>query len=68
MEGCDRRAASNRDSPERGQVQVAELTDVDPPTVAIGNNVGMTFRRLYTAQSVHNYFWKAFLIIWRLVG
>ena len=36
-----------------------ELTDVDPKTVAIGNNVEMTFRRLYTAQSVHNYFWKA---------
>jgi hydroxymethylglutaryl-CoA synthase len=36
-----------------------ELTDVDPATVAIGNRVEMTFRRMYTAEGVHNYFWKA---------
>jgi 3-hydroxy-3-methylglutaryl CoA synthase/uncharacterized OB-fold protein len=36
-----------------------ELTDVDPAAVAIGDRVEMTFRRLYTAGSVHNYFWKA---------
>ncbi len=36
-----------------------ELTDVDPNEVAIGDKVEMTFRRLYTAESVHNYFWKA---------
>jgi len=36
-----------------------ELTDVDPSTVAIGQRVAMTFRRLFTAQGVHNYFWKA---------
>jgi uncharacterized OB-fold protein len=36
-----------------------ELTDVDPATVAIGNRVEMTFRRINTAQGVHNYFWKA---------
>lgn len=36
-----------------------ELTDVEPKEVAIGNHLEMTFRRLYTAQSVHNYFWKA---------
>ncbi|HEV8624087.1 MAG TPA: OB-fold domain-containing protein [Acidimicrobiia bacterium] len=36
-----------------------ELTDVDPSTVAIGQRVEMTFRRLFTAQGVHNYFWKA---------
>jgi len=36
-----------------------ELTDVDPTTVAIGDRVEMTFRRLYTADGVHNYFWKA---------
>ena len=44
---------------EGGGRFACELTDVDPKTVAIGNNVEMTFRRLYTAQSVHNYFWKA---------
>lgn len=36
-----------------------ELTDVDPSTVAIGQRVEMTFRRLFTAEGVHNYFWKA---------
>lgn len=36
-----------------------ELTDVDPKTVAIGDHLEMTFRRLFTAQGVHNYFWKA---------
>ncbi len=36
-----------------------ELTDADPGAVAIGQRVEMTFRRLYTAQGIHNYFWKA---------
>ena len=36
-----------------------ELTDVDPADVAIGGRVEMTFRRLYTADGIHNYFWKA---------
>src|SRR5262249_1995936 len=36
-----------------------ELTDVDPAAVKIGNRVEMTFRRLFTAGGVHNYFWKA---------
>ena len=36
-----------------------ELTDVDPSAVAIGQRVEMTFRRLFTAGGVHNYFWKA---------
>jgi hydroxymethylglutaryl-CoA synthase len=36
-----------------------ELTDVDPGAVAIGDRVEMTFRRLFTAHGVHNYFWKA---------
>lgn len=36
-----------------------QMTDVDPDTVTIGTEVEMTFRRLYTAQGVHNYFWKA---------
>jgi uncharacterized OB-fold protein len=36
-----------------------EMTDVDPETVHIGQRVEMTFRRLWTAQGVHNYFWKA---------
>lgn len=36
-----------------------ELTDVEPDDVAIGDELEMTFRRLYTSESVHNYFWKA---------
>jgi hydroxymethylglutaryl-CoA synthase len=36
-----------------------ELTDVDPAAVKIGDRVQMTFRRLFTANGVHNYFWKA---------
>jgi len=36
-----------------------ELTDVDASALAIGDRVEMTFRRLTTADGVHNYFWKA---------
>ena len=37
----------------------AEMTDVDPEEVRIGDRVEMTFRRLYSAEGIHNYFWKA---------
>ena len=36
-----------------------ELTDVDPDAVRIGQRVEMTFRRLYEAEGIFNYFWKA---------
>ena len=36
-----------------------ELTDVDAAGVGIGDRVEMTFRRLFTADGIHNYFWKA---------
>jgi hydroxymethylglutaryl-CoA synthase len=36
-----------------------ELTDVDPDAVQIGGRVEMTFRRLFTADGIHDYFWKA---------
>jgi uncharacterized OB-fold protein len=36
-----------------------ELTDAKPDEVAIGDEVEMTFRRLVTANGIHNYFWKA---------
>ena len=36
-----------------------ELTDCDPDAVAIGDRVEMTFRKLFTADGIHNYFWKA---------
>ncbi len=35
------------------------LTDVDPDSLEIGQRVEMVFRRISTAQGVHNYFWKA---------
>ena len=36
-----------------------EMADVDPTAVKIGDQLEMTFRRLYTGQGIHNYFWKA---------
>jgi len=36
-----------------------EITDVVASELAIGDRVTMTFRRVWTAQGVHNYFWKA---------
>jgi 3-hydroxy-3-methylglutaryl CoA synthase/uncharacterized OB-fold protein len=36
-----------------------ELTDVDADAVKMGDRVEMTFRRLFSADGIHNYFWKA---------
>jgi len=36
-----------------------ELTDVDATDVRIGDRVAMTFRCLFTADGIHDYFWKA---------
>jgi 3-hydroxy-3-methylglutaryl CoA synthase len=36
-----------------------EMTDVVASELSIGDRVTMTFRRVWTAQGVHNYFWKA---------
>ena len=41
-----------------GRVPV-ELCDVDADALQMGDRVEMTFRRLYTADGIHNYFWKA---------
>ena len=35
-----------------------ELTDVDADEVSIGDKVTMTFRRLFTSDGIHDYFWK----------
>jgi len=35
-----------------------ELTDVVADDVAIGDRIEPTFRRLTTADGIHNYFWK----------
>jgi hydroxymethylglutaryl-CoA synthase len=39
-----------------------ELTDTDVEEVKIGGRVEMTFRKLFTADGIHNYFWKGKLI------
>ncbi|WP_345680410.1 OB-fold domain-containing protein [Yinghuangia aomiensis] len=36
-----------------------ELTDMDADQVKIGDRVELTFRRIGTADGIHNYFWKA---------
>ncbi|QYG94089.1 hydroxymethylglutaryl-CoA synthase [Iamia sp. SCSIO 61187] len=36
-----------------------ELTDCDADEIGIGVRVEMTFRRLFTADGIANYFWKA---------
>ena len=36
-----------------------QLTDCDVDDVDVGTRVEMTFRRLQTADGIHNYFWKA---------
>ncbi len=36
-----------------------QLTNADPDKVKIGDRVEMTFRRILTANGIHNYFWKA---------
>ena len=37
----------------------SQLTDASADEVEIGMRVQMTFRRLMTADGIHNYFWKA---------
>ena len=36
-----------------------ELTDVDPDEIRAGSRVEMTFRRLFSSDGIHDYFWKA---------
>jgi len=49
---------SGQDPAGGGRVPL-ELTDVDADEVHVGMRVVPTFRRLYTADDIHNYFWKA---------
>ncbi len=39
-----------------------EVADADPDRLSVGARVGFTFRRLFTAGDVHDYFWKAVLL------
>jgi hydroxymethylglutaryl-CoA synthase len=36
-----------------------ELTDADAEEIRAGSQVEMTFRRLFSADGIHDYFWKA---------
>lgn len=38
---------------------LCEMTDCDPAAVSIGMEVEMTFRQLFKAGGIHNYYWKA---------
>ncbi len=42
-----------------GGRHAVELTDVRADDVSVGDRVEMTFRKLFTADGIHNYFWKA---------
>ena len=39
--------------------QRVEVADARPDELEVGSPVVLTFRRLFTAGGVHNYFWKA---------
>jgi uncharacterized OB-fold protein len=39
-----------------------EVTDAEPERLRIGARVAFTFRRLFTAGGVHDYFWKSQLL------
>lgn len=44
---------------EGGGRIMCEVTDCEPEEIEIGMEVELTFRRLYEAGGIHNYFWKA---------
>lgn len=46
------------DFDEGGRI-ICEITDCDRNEMEIGMDVEMTFRRLFEAGGIHNYFWKA---------
>ena len=39
-----------------------EVADAEPKRVRVGPRVAFTFRRLFTAGGVHDYFWKSHLL------
>jgi 3-hydroxy-3-methylglutaryl CoA synthase/uncharacterized OB-fold protein len=45
-----------------------EVADADPGRLAVGSRVELVFRRLFTAGGVHNYFWKARVVLWLVTG
>jgi hydroxymethylglutaryl-CoA synthase len=43
---------------EGGGRMMAMITDRDPNEVKVGMPVEMTFRKLFTSDGIHNYYWK----------
>jgi uncharacterized OB-fold protein len=39
-----------------------EVADADPDQLRVGSRVAFSFRRLFTAGGVHDYFWKSRLV------
>jgi hydroxymethylglutaryl-CoA synthase len=39
-----------------------EVTDAEPERLRVGTRVAFTFRRLFTAGGVHDYFWKSHVL------
>jgi 3-hydroxy-3-methylglutaryl CoA synthase/uncharacterized OB-fold protein len=44
---------------DQGGRYPVELTDADADEIRSGSRVEMTFRRLFSADGIHDYFWKA---------
>lgn len=44
---------------EGGSRMLAQVTDCTPDEISIGTEVEFSFRKLYEAGGIHNYFWKA---------
>jgi uncharacterized OB-fold protein len=44
---------------EGGGRMLTQMTDRDPGQLRVGMPVEMSFRRLYSADGVHNYYWKS---------
>jgi hydroxymethylglutaryl-CoA synthase len=44
---------------DNGTRSALELCDLDVSALKMGDRVEPTFRRLFTADGIHNYFWKA---------
>jgi hydroxymethylglutaryl-CoA synthase len=44
---------------EGGGRMICELTDCDVDKVEVGMALEMTYRKMFTSQGIHNYFWKA---------
>ena len=44
---------------DEGGRYAVELTDTDADEIRTGVRVEMTFRRLFSADGIHDYFWKA---------